>query len=704
MSNLIKGEVLAPVGGMETLKAAVRTGADAVYFGAKQFNARRNAENFDDGEIKKAIEYAKLNNVKSYLTLNTLIKDSEINDALNLVYRVYEYGIEALIVQDLGLANLIHKNFPKLPLHASTQLSVHSPSAISFLKEMGFSRVVPAREMSKTELSKFCKVAKEMEMEVEVFVHGALCMCLSGQCYFSAYLGGRSANRGLCAGTCRLPFKAEGGTGYDLSLKDLSLINYIPELTEIGVTSFKIEGRMKRPEYVATATSAARHMVDEGIVDENILSLLEQVFARSGFTKGYYEGVLGKDMFGVRSEQDKQCSADALSKIHQLYRNERQRIPLNLEFYLKENEPAKLTVEADEIRVTVLGDIPQKAINRPLTEEKAVESLSKLGGTCYYLDKKEIFLDTGLMLPLSALNSLRKKAVEELNQKRLSAKNTWEEPIKKIKKSEIKNSPSRKIKGFFVRFSNLKQFAECENFVQSLMGYSLTAEEILIGLDNPEISTKTKNELKNAYAELSRGAPDDEYTVSLLKRLSTLGVKKAICSNIGAVSLALKMGFEVMGGFGFNLFNSHSTEFIKEKGILTAVISPELSFKEISELKCDEKIKLFAMCYGRQPLMLTRNCPVKNGGRCKGKSLGCKITDRKNQTFPVICRNGFSEILNCKITDVSDSLDRISADGGYLYFTLEDPKRAKQVIFEFLNKKSRSGTDYTRGLYKTGVL
>ena len=704
MSILINGVVLAPVGGMVTLIAAVRTGADAVYFGAKQFNARRNAENFDDGEIKKAIEYAKLNNVKSYLALNTLIKDSEINDALDLVDRVCEYGIDAVIVQDLGLANLIHKNFPKLSLHASTQLSVHSPSAISFLKEMGFSRVVPAREMSKTELSKFCKVAKESEMEVEVFVHGALCMCLSGQCYFSAYLGGRSANRGLCAGTCRLPFKTEGGTGYDLSLKDLSLINYIPELTEIGVTSFKIEGRMKRPEYVATATSAARQMVDEGIVDENILSLLEQVFARSGFTKGYYEGALGKDMFGVRSEQDKQCSADALSKIHQLYRNERQRIPLNLKFYLKENEPSKLTVEAEEIRVTVMGDIPQKAINRPLTENRVAESLSKLGGTCYYLDKKAISLDTGLMLPISALNSLRKKAVEELNQKRLSAKTTLEEPIKKIEKSEIRNFPLRKIKGFFVRFSNLKQFLECENLLQSLMGYSLPAEEILKGLGNTAISTKTKNQLKNAYAELSRGAPDDRYTASLLEQLAALGIKKAVCSNIGAVSLALKTEFEVMGGFGLNLFNSHSTEFIKEKGILKGVISTELSFKEIGELKTDGNIKLFAMCYGRQPLMLTRNCPVKNGIGCRGSLSGCKITDRKNQTFPVICRNGFSEILNCKITDVSDSLDRISVDGGYLYFTLEDPERAKEVILEFLNKKGRSGTDYTRGLYKTGVL
>ena len=696
---LEKSEVLAPVGSKETLLAAVRTGADAVYFGANRFNARRNADNFEDNELKKVIEYLRLNKVKGYLALNTLIKDSEMDEALDLVCRVHKYGIDALIVQDLGLAKLIHKNFPELPLHASTQLSVHSPSAIDFLKEMGFSRVVPAREMSRTELSEFCKAAKEKEIEVEVFVHGALCMCLSGQCYFSAYLGGRSANRGLCAGTCRLPFKAQGGTGYDLSLKDLSLINFLPDLSEMGVVSFKIEGRMKRPEYVASATAAARQMVDEGRVDSKTLSLLEQVFSRDGFTSGYYEGNLGINMFGVRSEQDKQCSADALSKIHQLYRNERQKIPLNMEFRLKENEPAKLTLKTCGVTVTFTGDVPEKAINRPLTETRVTDALSKLGGTCYYPDKIDVFLENGLMLPISALNSLRKGAVEELNQKRLT-----EKPTKVAEKSEIKNSSVRKIKEFFVRFSNLKQFMECENLLQSLMGCSLPAEEILKGLENTAISTKTKNQLKNAYAELSRGAPDDRYTLSLLERIWKSGIRKAICSGIGAVNLATKKGFEVMGGFGLNLFNSFSLEVIKEKGINKAVISPELSFKEIEDLKTDGSTKLFAMCYGRQPLMLTRNCPVKNGVGCRGKTSGCKITDRKGQAFPVVCQNGFSEILNCKITDVSDSLDRIKADGGYLYLTLESPEGAKKVISDFLKGEVRSGADYTRGLYKTGVL
>ena len=280
-------EILAPVGGTESLIAAVRAGADAVYLGAEEFNARRNAQNFNDNDLKQAIEYCRLNSVKCYLTLNTLIKDTEMQNALQLVNRVWQYGIDAVIVQDIGLALEIHRLFPNLALHASTQMSVHSPSALLPLKQMGFKRVVVAREMSGAELKEFCKAAKALDIEVEVFVHGALCMCLSGQCYFSAYLGGRSANRGLCAGTCRLPFMAKGGTGYDLSLKDLSLIPYLGELEKMGVTSFKIEGRMKRPEYVATAVAAAKQMVQNGTVDDEIDRLLEKVFSRDGFTDGY---------------------------------------------------------------------------------------------------------------------------------------------------------------------------------------------------------------------------------------------------------------------------------------------------------------------------------------------------------------------------------------------------------------------------------
>lgn len=695
----MKTEILAPVGSDEMLIAAIRTGADAVYFGGNKFNARRNADNFDNDQLKNAIEHCMLNNVKSYLTLNTVIKDSEICDALELVSDAYRYGIDAIIVQDLGLARLIHKNFPNLALHASTQMSVHSAAALSILKDLGFCRVVPAREMSREELKLLLKRAKELDIEVEVFVHGALCMCLSGQCYFSAFLGGRSANRGLCAGTCRLPFSAKGGTGYDLSLKDLSLVSNLNELSEMGVSSFKIEGRMKRPEYVASAVTAMRQMVDYGNASAEIIRLLEQVFSREGFTSGYYDNKLGKSMFGIRSEQDKQLTNEALSKIHGFYRNEKQKIPLNMSLEVKKNQPVKLTVEADGITVCVVGDLPQDAINLPLSKEKAAESLSKLGGTCYFANDISIEIENGLTSPLSKINQLRKEAVLKLNFERIKSGRE----IVKIDFKKVEKPKQRSIKGFFARFASLEQMLACEEFLPQLQGYSLPAEILKSALESKKTSIQNSM-LKAACAELPRGAAFDEATEKLLKELKKDGVEWAVCSNLSALQLAKEQGFKIMGGFGLNLFNSYAIKTAEKLDVLKTVISPEMSFNEISLLGGAENTELFSMCYGRQPLMLTRNCPVKNGVGCSGKKEYCTITDRKKQTFPVICGNGFSEILNCKITDISDSLNRLQVDGGYIYLTIEDPETAKKVIKEFLSNESRNGEDYTRGLFKSGVL
>jgi putative protease len=695
----MKSEVLAPVGNSEMLIAAVRTGADAVYFGSNRFNARRNADNFSKENLKQAVDYAHLNNVKCYLTLNTVIKDSEINDALDLVYEAANASIDAIIVQDLGLARLIKKHFPSLPLHASTQMSVHSPAALEILKKMGFSRVVPARELTKPELINLCKKAKELDMEVEVFVHGALCMCLSGQCYFSAFLGGRSANRGLCAGTCRLPFSAAGGTGYDLSLKDLSLINYLKELTDMGVTSFKIEGRMKRPEYVASAVTAIRQMVDGGRVEPEILSLLSKVFSRDGFTDGYYTQNFGKNMFGVRSDTDKQLTADALSSVHGLYRNELQKIPLNMVLTVAENEPATLTLEADGIFVSVSGDIPQKAINAPLTFEKASAALSKLGGTCYFAKNITANIENGLMLPISALNKLRQSAVLSLNEKRLEQALECS-PIS----LEDKTVKTRKISGFFIRFASLNQLEGCLDILPQLKGYSLPAKELLFAIKNGKFNN-IKNLNDNFYAEFERATPSDDYVSDILCELKENKIFKVVCHNLSQISLANAEGFEIMGGFSLNLFNTHALETAENLNIFDAVLSPELSFSETAALGETEKVKTYSLCYGRQPLMITRNCPVKNGAHCKRKSNGkCTLTDRKNQTFPVICENGFSTIFNCKITDVSDSIFKINADYGLLYLTLERPDEALSVALNFLNGKAHSGTDYTRGLFKSGVL
>lgn len=691
----MKMEVLAPVGSMEALIAAVRAGADAVYFGAEEFNARRNAHNFDNDSLKSAINYCRLNEVKCYLTLNTLVKDNEFDSAISLALRAWEYGIDAIIIQDIGLAATLHSLAPEIVLHASTQMSVHSAAALPFLKNLGFKRVVPAREMSEEELRLLCNKAKTLDIEVEVFVHGALCMCISGQCYFSAYLGGRSANRGLCAGTCRLPFKVKGGTGFDLSLKDLSLIKHLKILNNIGVTSLKIEGRMKRPEYVAATVDAVKKCLENGNLDEDTIKLLENVFSRNGFTDGYFKGYLGKNMFGVRNDEDKITSKSVLSSIHELYRRERQRLPLNFKFKLKSNQPATLTASYKNISATVTGDVPEVAINKPLDKNKVLELLNKLGGSCYFLDNAEIEIENGITLSAASINTLKKTVVEKINSLR-----SFERNIADIKPKSLDSGGQKSLNNFFARFSTLEQLLESKGHLSSLSGYSLPAKVLITAIDKNKSDIEL---LTNAVAELPRASFNDEQLEALLCSLKTKGIKTIICSNLAEIVLADKMSFEIIGGFGLNVFNSYSVDYLSNIGIKNIIISPELSSNEINSLCINPEIKALGLCYGRQPLMLTRNCPVKNGIGCKGRKDFCEITDRLGNTFPVICDNGISEILNTKITDVSDLIGGLSLDVGYLYFTLETPQEAKKIICDFLSQEVHYGSDFTRGLYKNGV-
>ncbi len=689
----MKMEILAPVGNSQSLKAAVYSGADAVYFGAKHFNARRNAENFDDFDLENTILFCKQNGVKAYLTLNILIKDSEINEALSLAQRAKNLGIDGIIVQDLGLARLIKENIKDIPLHASTQLSIHSAAAIPLLKSLGFSRVVPAREMSRENLKEFCKVAKENDIEVEVFVHGALCMCLSGQCFFSAHLGGRSANRGLCAGTCRLPFSAEGGTGYDLSLKDLSLVTECLELKDLGVSSLKIEGRMKRPEYVAASVNCLKKTIENKKAENNDLMLLEKVFSRSGFTKGYYLDKTGKDMFGVRTEQDISSTNDTLSKLHELYRRPAKRLGISFIFELFEGKPAKLTAKYQDLTVTEKGDLSQTATKKPLSEEVLRSSLTKLGGTPYFLEDLQFKYDEGLTLPISAINALKSRVIAALDCERIE-KPTFE--------SEEFNLPlsakKRSIKGFFLRFERAEQVCGMQ---KNVFGFSLPVGEILKFSSKDEL-LKVLSVEDLPFAELYRGADDDALTLNILKKLKTFGIKTVVCSNLSAVNLAKSEGFGIFGGFGLNLYNNHALLTAKNLGILKGVISPELSFKEQAFLT-DQNFETYSFLYGHFPLMLTKNCPVKNGIGCKGKKDFCAITDRLGETFPVLCKNGYSEILNSRPTNIADSLDLVSADYGYLYFTVEDNKEVKKVLDGF-EKGVITSKPFTRGLTKNGVL
>ncbi|MEE1074413.1 MAG: U32 family peptidase, partial [Acutalibacteraceae bacterium] len=457
MKDINWGEILSPVGNKEMLEAAVRSGADAVYLGAKDFSARRNAENFSFEELKDAIEYCHIRGVRVYLTLNIVIKNSELSDAFNLAKSAYNSGIDGIIVQDLGLARILHEKIPHLKLHASTQMSVHSPSALPILKSLGFTQVVAAREMSRQELEALCKKAKELDITVEVFVHGALCMCVSGQCLMSAFLGSRSGNRGLCAGPCRLPFKVTGGTGYDLSLKDLSLLEFIPELYKMGVRSFKIEGRMKRPEYVAAATAACRQALDNGRVEAELDKTLKNVFSRSGFTDGYYQNRLGKDMFGIRTKEDVLSADKAFPTLHELYRGERKSVAISVNAEILRDKPITLTIADGENTVTVYGNIPQEAKTKDLSYDDALKSITKFGATPYYLKDSDISLESGLFVSAGELNALRRDACEKLDKKRSEVKIT---PTDICYSQNITNTiPSKSFKTV-ARFENAEQIPE----------------------------------------------------------------------------------------------------------------------------------------------------------------------------------------------------------------------------------------------------
>jgi len=407
-----KIEILAPVGGEEQLLAAVRCGADAVYFGLQNFNARRNASNFNGENLQDTIDYCHERDCKVNITVNTIVHDSEIDAMHKTVDTAVNAGVDALIIQDFAVARYVKDRWPDVAMHASTQMAVHNSEGVKILKDYGFKQFVLARELSIDEIKAIYDKTGE---DLEVFVHGAHCMSVSGNCYMSAFIGGRSGNRGLCAQPCRLDWTADGKE-YALSLKDLSYINHIGALIDAGVKTLKIEGRMKRPEYVAEAVTQCRNAADGRRIE---LDNLQAVFSRSGFTDGYLEGKRNASMFGYRTKDDVTAAADVLPSLAKLYEKEPQIIPVDMQLYAFEGDNAQLTVSDGLNYVTVLGDIPQKAKTLPLTEEYAIKSLSKTGGTPYYLRDFTMSVGEGLMLPASALNALRRDALEKLREERI---------------------------------------------------------------------------------------------------------------------------------------------------------------------------------------------------------------------------------------------------------------------------------------------
>lgn len=675
-------EILAPVGGNEQLIAAVRSGADAVYFGASSFNARRNAENFNDEDFIGAVRYCHERGVKAYITLNTLIKDSESEEFDKTLRLIAKSGADAVIIQDMGVLSKIKRSCPDIPVHASTQMAVHNASGARLLEELGFSRIVLARELNINEIK---KIASSVKAEIEVFVHGAHCMSASGMCYMSSVLGARSGNRGLCAQPCRLNFKA-GKREYALSLKDMCLADMTEELIEAGVSSFKIEGRMKRPEYVACAVLAYKNALNGKKAD---ISLLQSVFSRSGFTKGYAVGKRDLTMFGYRTKEDVLSASQVLAPIANTYRNENPLVPITMEFILNENENARLTVSDGKNTVTVFGNVPEKALKAPLSEESVTKSLEKLGSTFYYSSGVKCIIGDGLILRAADINAMRREACDKLTEIRGAVKEYgFSSASKPAVCSLFADEPE--IRLMFKSFSSVPADIEGYKII-------LPLSELI---SNKDFAEKYK---KNIYVKLPALIYpfSEDKILQDLTELSSIGIKYAYCDNIGAVAIAKKAGMKILGGALLNIINSDAAEYYYNLGVEDITLSPEISFKNLKGISSHCKTGIIA--YGYLPLMHFRCCPLQGEhgcGDCKGRG---KLIDRMGEEFSVLCENKqYSVLYNTVPLYVGDkNIPHVSFIT--LGFTFEDAKTVSVIIDAVKNKKALQGRK-TAGLYEREII
>ena len=689
-------ELLAPAGSMEAVAAAVQNGTDAVYLGYGDFNARRNAKNFSEEEFAAAVSYCHLRGAKVYLTLNTLLTDRELPKAAEVAAQASAIGADAVLIQDLGVLRMLRQVAPDLPVHASTQMTLHNLDGVKMAADLGLTRAVLSRELSRDQIEYICQRAP---IEIEVFAHGALCMCYSGQCFLSSVIGGRSGNRGLCAQPCRLKYGwMDKADAYPLSLKDLSLAGHLRELRRMGVACVKLEGRMKRPEYVAVVTGIyARAIKEDREPTEEELEQLRAAFSRQGFTQGYYLDQQGPDMFGVREEtrEPKELFAAARNTYQS---GEAQRVPVTFYAMLRPGEPARVGVEDPDGRVaTVEGPVPEAARTRPLTAEAVTTQLSRTGGTPYRCGQVRALVEENLSLPLAALNALRREALEKLSVQR--------------------QEPPRRRAGEYhagARYENRREepvltisVRRAEQLTDELL--RLRPALVYVPLDElaAHLEKAAGTEHTSIGVSLPRVAWDREYPGlrEKLEQVRALGVKDALAGTLDSARRAAELGFTLRGDFGLEIYNAQALKEYKRLGLQSATLSFELKLAQIRDLsKC---LDTELITYGRLPLMLMENCIIKN----RTGSCGCQntniLTDRKGARFPVVsapgCRN---ELLNSQklfLADKAADYRRIGLWAQRLLFTTENPRECVQVAQRYLEQGSWAPNEYTRGLYYRDV-
>lgn len=751
MKEKKRAELLAPAGSFASLKAAVAAGADAVYMGGARFGARAYAQNADQDEMIAAIEYAHLHGCRLYMTVNTLFKENELGELYEYLLPYYKAGLDGVIVQDLGALSFIREHFPGIELHASTQMTITSVYGAKELKRLGCCRVVPAREVSLEEIR---RIYDETGMDIETFVHGALCYCYSGQCLMSSLIGGRSGNRGRCAQPCRLPYRVygqENGTAVNkedqkcvLSMKDLCTLDILPQILEAGVFSLKIEGRMKSPRYTAGVVRIYRKYLDryleygsEGyyVEPEDKKELLD-LFDRGGFTSGYYTRHNGRDMIALKEKPEfRETNKELVDFLDREYVETEKKEPVEGYAYLAEGLPSVLTLTCGDISVTVSGQEPQAAKNQPMTREKVIRQLGKTGATAFEFTELEAEVCGALFLPIQALNELRREGFEALTE---AIHNQWRR--KAPEAGEVQNGADSGEKSS--RAAGCAGPVPDESAGKRPMYLTVSAEtgdQLSAALAVPEVrricldASSFQPERWAEFVQLIHQAGKECYlTLPHIFRTHAIGffrTYRSCLEQAGFDGLLIRAFEEIQwmreeqislsASFDASVYawNHGAVHTLKEEQAAFITAPWELNSRELEpvfEACRREGLPAELIVYGRAPMMVSAQCITKTVKGCSKCPSLLWMKDRTGARLPVqnhcaFCYNTILNPLPVSLHGCADSVKRLAPEGLRLCFTIETGEETKAVLNAFAAEFIRGEnaeppfTEFTRGHFRRGV-
>ncbi len=741
-NTLNKVELLAPAGDMACFRAAVNAGADAVYLGGEEYGARAYASNFTEEEVCEAIRYAHLFGVKVYLTVNTLVKEKELNGLCRFMIPFYEAGLDGVIVQDFGVMEVLKEHFPKLPLHASTQMCIAGKYGADILKEYGVSRIVPARELS---LEEIVEIKKETSMEVECFIHGAMCYSYSGQCLFSSFLGGRSGNRGRCAGPCRLSYSLWGEKDiYPLSLKDMCTLPILHRLIDAGIDSFKIEGRMKNPYYVAGVTAVYRKYIDlykESLekgtaykVDEKDMELLRSLYVRTELETGYYDHHNGKEMVTLQKPGYVTGDESEFTWLKEQYLDSDKKVELQCELTACIGEPLKIAVWHKNGKQVIKRGTQEasKALKRPVSREDIEKQLSKTGNTPFHFSSLSVIMDEDMFVPLKEINEVRRAALEEM-EKLLTEDDARIFENKPVFPPDNHNALYPGEKGFKIAITTKEQ-------LETTVAFLCRNEEKRSLLKGIELHFTLLEILENDSAFAGEFIKKcEEGGLKLYLCMPQVGRKRGMeycdrfltderlhmfhgfcCGNLDAVGYIRKRienaGIpagtkKLYGDYSLYAYNARAVSFLQKLGISGIVGSYELNRHEWQEMleKCDfshkEGFEKEYLVYGHVPFMQSAGCIKKTLDRCDGKNTVTWMRDRMGKKLPVMnfCQICENTVYNGVVMTLQQELEQIICDDYRISFTVEDHEQTQAVLDSFILDMPLPVREFTKGHFKKGI-